>query len=37
MKLVELGMLGGMRNYKLCFIADRTSMFPVSLLRRSTL
>ncbi|KAK1925545.1 HAD-like domain-containing protein [Papiliotrema laurentii] len=29
MKLVELGMLGGMRNYKLCFIADRTSMFPV--------
>jgi ubiquitin-like domain-containing CTD phosphatase 1 len=29
-KLVELDMIGGVRGYKICFVADRTSMFPVS-------
>jgi hypothetical protein len=28
-KLVELGVIGGPRNYKVCFVADRTTMFPV--------
>jgi hypothetical protein len=23
-------MIGGVRGYKICFVADRTSMFPVS-------
>lgn len=31
-KLVELGVIGGSRNYKICFVADRTCMFPVSFL-----
>lgn len=29
-KLVELGVLGGARAYKICFVSDRTTMFPVS-------
>ncbi|WVF69168.1 HAD hydrolase, family IIID [Kwoniella sp. CBS 6097] len=28
-KLVELGMIGGTRNYKVAFVSDRTTMFPV--------
>ncbi|WWC88693.1 HAD hydrolase, family IIID [Kwoniella dendrophila CBS 6074] len=28
-KLVELDMIGGSRNYKVSFVSDRTSMFPV--------
>ncbi|RSH91132.1 hypothetical protein EHS25_010308 [Saitozyma podzolica] len=28
-KLVELGVIGGPRNYKVCFVADRTTMFPI--------
>lgn len=28
-KLVEIGMIGGERNYKISFVSDRTSMFPV--------
>ncbi|EIW66772.1 hypothetical protein TREMEDRAFT_34604 [Tremella mesenterica DSM 1558] len=32
-KLYELGMLGGNRNYKVCFVADRSSMFPIFSMR----
>ncbi|KAL1412797.1 hypothetical protein Q8F55_000545 [Vanrija albida] len=28
-KLVELGVLGGEGSYKICFVADRTTMFPI--------
>lgn len=28
-KLSELGVIGGTRDYKICFVADRTPMFPV--------
>ncbi|ORY28457.1 HAD-like domain-containing protein [Naematelia encephala] len=28
-KLVELGMIGGTRNYRICFVSDRTTMFPI--------
>ncbi|BEI80681.1 hypothetical protein CcaverHIS002_0112100 [Cutaneotrichosporon cavernicola] len=28
-KLVELGILGGDAAYKICFVADRTTMFPI--------
>ncbi|CAK9784221.1 unnamed protein product [Cutaneotrichosporon oleaginosum] len=28
-KLVELGILGGDASYKICFVADRTTMFPI--------
>ncbi|WVW84647.1 HAD hydrolase, family IIID [Kwoniella bestiolae CBS 10118] len=28
-KLVELDMIGGARNYKIAFVSDRTTMFPV--------
>ncbi|GMK57482.1 hypothetical protein CspeluHIS016_0403160 [Cutaneotrichosporon spelunceum] len=28
-KLVELGVLGGDTVYKICFVADRTTMFPI--------
>ncbi|TXT15870.1 hypothetical protein VHUM_00373 [Vanrija humicola] len=28
-KLVELGVLGGEGRYKICFVADRTTMFPI--------
>lgn len=30
-KLVELGILGGDANYKICFVLDRLPMFPVCL------
>lgn len=28
-KLAELGIIGAEREYKICFVADRTPMFPV--------
>jgi ubiquitin-like domain-containing CTD phosphatase 1 len=28
-KLVELNVIGGDKNYKICFVADRLPMFPV--------
>jgi ubiquitin-like domain-containing CTD phosphatase 1 len=28
-KLVELGILGGVANYKICFVLDSLPMFPV--------
>ena len=30
-KLVELGVIGGDKSYKISFVSDRTTMFPVSL------
>jgi ubiquitin-like domain-containing CTD phosphatase 1 len=29
-KLVEIGMIGGDRPYKVCFVSDASTMFPVS-------
>jgi ubiquitin-like domain-containing CTD phosphatase 1 len=29
-KLVEIGMIGGDRNYKVSFVSDRTTMFPIT-------
>ncbi|WWD18485.1 HAD hydrolase, family IIID [Kwoniella shandongensis] len=28
-KLIELGVVGGTHTYKICFVSDRTTMFPV--------
>ena len=30
-KLVEIGMIGGERPYKVCFVSDASTMFPVGL------
>ncbi|KAK8858593.1 HAD hydrolase, family IIID [Kwoniella newhampshirensis] len=32
-KLVELGVVGGTHEYKICFVADRTTMFPIFIQR----
>lgn len=34
-KLVELGIIGSDAKYKITFVADRTTMFPVREVRRS--